>query len=146
VPKRNNNADLFNDAARGSQGSNKEYSGFGILGKSKQQQQYPTFGNKRNSAGAGSGGAVEEDDLLDDILDNMEEKKGIETTKPKSAKDNSFGSQQAAPSQGTGGFQRLPSAKSQVVNDAWNREHLDDLEDLGGNPVDDARSKKSGAS
>jgi hypothetical protein len=145
VPKRNNNADLFNnEGTRGSQGSNKgEYSGFGILGKSRQQQ-YPTFGNKRNSAGA-SGGDNEEDDLLDNILDNFEEKKGIESTKPKSIQNNSFGSQAA---QSQGGFNRLQSAKSQVINDPWNRDHLDDLEDVGGNnnPADDVRSKKSGAS
>jgi hypothetical protein len=90
VPKRNNNADLFNqEGTRGSQGSNKEYSGFGILGKSKPQ--FPTFGNKRNSTG-NSGGAHDEEDLLDNILDNMEEKKGIESTKPKSIHNNSFGS------------------------------------------------------
>ena len=90
IAKRNNNADLFmNDGTRGSQGSNKEYSGFGILGKAKSTE--PIFGNKRNS-GANAG---EEDDLLDNILDNIEEKKGIESTKPKSIHNNSFGSQNA---------------------------------------------------
>lgn len=86
-PQRNNNADLYNEGNRGSQGSNKEYSGFGIASKVKQ---FPTFGNKRNSAG--TSGGHEEDDLLDNILDNIEEKKGIESTKPKSIKDNSFNS------------------------------------------------------
>jgi hypothetical protein len=49
---------------------------------------FPTFGGKRNSNASARG--EDEVDLLDNILDDFEEKKGIESTKPK--KDSSFGS------------------------------------------------------
>jgi hypothetical protein len=71
------------------------YSGFGILGKNSAMNKsgsnsnnFPTFGGKRNSNASAK---EEEGDLLDNILDDFEEKKGIESTKPK--KDSSFGSQ-----------------------------------------------------
>lgn len=127
--KRSNNNDLFNNQQQ------QQYSGFGILGKQSSSKNFPTFGTKRNSTGNSN---HDEDDLLDNILDNIEEKKGIESTKQKSdKKDNSFGSQP-----------RYQQTKSQIMNDPWSREHLDDLEDVGFAPaqVDDTRSKKSGAS
>jgi len=51
------------------------------------------FGNKRNSTEGEDPGA----DLLDNILDDMEEKKGIETSKKSGAP--SVGSQSASHSQ-----------------------------------------------
>jgi hypothetical protein len=116
----NNNNDLY-DAGKPA------YQGFGLLGKVKQ----PTavFGTKKMSGDEGA-------DLLDNILDDFEEKKGIESTKPKSI--GSSGGQSNPP--------RLTTAKSANVplgqgTDAWGRETYDDLDDLH----DDNKSKKSGS-
>lgn len=95
--------DLLDDFA-GTKKSNDEpsrnsgggaYSGFGILGKNSAMNKsgsnsnnFPTFGGKRNSNASARGD--DEVDLLDNILDDFEEKKGMESTKPK--KDSSFGS------------------------------------------------------
>jgi hypothetical protein len=68
------------------------YSGFGIRGNGKPSA--PSFGSKR------SGGGDDAADLLDNILDDIEEKKGIETSKPKSEHSNAG---------------RLGTAKSQVI-------------------------------
>lgn len=54
-----------------------QYSGFGILGKSKPTS---TSGKKKD----------DDDDLLDNILGDIEAKKGIESTKKSEPKD-SFG-------------------------------------------------------
>jgi len=85
-----------NEASRNSGGAGGAYSGFGILGKNSavnksDSNNFPTFGGKRNSNASARGGGEDEGDLLDNILDDFEEKKGIESTKPK--KDSSFGSQ-----------------------------------------------------
>lgn len=72
--------------------------------------------------------------MLDNILDDFEEKKGIESTKPK--KDSSFGSQNNQ------AFTKGGQASGRGGADPWGREVLDDLDDLGGN--EDTKSKKSG--
>jgi hypothetical protein len=79
----------------------------------------------------------EEGDLLDNILDDFEEKKGIESTKQK--KDSSFGSQnnQAFNKSGNGG-----GGQASARGDPWGREVLDDLDDFGDN--EETKSKKNG--
>lgn len=71
-------------------------------------------------------------DLLDNILDDFEEKKGIESTKPKSIGSNGSQANQQATNR----------AKANVgPTDAWGRDTLDELDDLH----DDTKSKKSGS-
>lgn len=79
------------------------------------------FGNKRNSTGGEDQGA----DLLDDILDDMEEKKGIETSKKSGAP--SVGSQSASHSQQP---QQRVIKPPQGQTDAWGRETFNEFEDL----------------
>ena len=74
----NNEKDFFEMEGKPS------YSAFGALGKSRSGM----FGNKKNST---TGRAAHTDepggDLLDTILDDMEEKKGIETSKKSDKRD-----------------------------------------------------------
>jgi len=59
------------------------------MGKKPAASTSGIFSNKRNSANDDIGGG---NDLLDAILDDIEEKKGIESTKPKSKDNTSHGS------------------------------------------------------
>lgn len=83
------NDDIFGGGNEWGASKSNNYSAFGVLGKSRSGM----FGNKRNSTGGEDPGA----DLLDNILDDMEEKKGIETSKKSGAA--SVGSQSASHSQ-----------------------------------------------
>lgn len=112
------------------------------------------FANKRGSVVTNKD---DDHDLLDNILDDFEEKKGLESSKPKSEKrENSIGGNSS--NTGGGGYgnvrnygndnnfmqqpPRLNTAKSQVVQDAWGRDTFNEFDELEG--LDDNKSKISG--
>lgn len=104
------------DDGRSSVGSN--YAGFGLMGKSKS-----------------SGKKKEDDDDIDDILGDIEVKKGIETVKQTSDLRNTQNNKKSeAFSQSKQMF------KSSNVVDPWGRETFNDLDD-----IDDNKSNKVSA-
>jgi hypothetical protein len=109
------------------------YQGFGVLGKSRASAVSNTsgvFGAKRNSATAGDAA-----DLLDNILDDMEEKKGLESSKKSDRREGSIGSGSGA------NLNSKPKSLAMPVGatDAWGRETFNEFDDL-----DDNKSKISG--
>lgn len=110
IQKKKANDDLFGEAA---EWGGKNYSAFGVLGKSRSGM----FGKQRNSTG---GNPDPGGDLLDTILDDMEEKKGIETSK-----------KSGAPSVGSQSASQQPRGIKPGQTDAWGRETFNEFEDFG---------------